>query len=418
VGVRVTQEMIDDAERLATAHFGGIPGTFNKEGWEHILKAHGGKLPIRIKAVPEGMVVPINNVLMTVEATDPKCAWLVNFVETLLSRVWYSCTVATKSMEARKIIERYWAATCDAGSTDFGVNFCLHDFGSRGASSYESAGIGGLAHLSNFLGTDTVHAMAFARDYYGADITKLAFSVPATEHSVMTSEGKDGEEGIVARLLETYPKGILSIVIDSYDDNNFTTVIASKFKDQILARDGKVVFRPDSGDPVKTTLKILRNLGDVFGYTVNGKGMKVLNPKVGMLWGDGIDLEDIEAILRAMYLDEWAASNIVFGMGGGLLQKVNRDTMRFAFKSSAVRRSGVWHAVYKDPVGAKADSGMFKGSKRGHLTLIKDPETGEFVTMQMGATVQGCEDILQTVFENGKIIKTYSWDEVLANGKL
>lgn len=420
VGTVVTKEMVEEAEILANAHFMGVNGTFNKDGWMYIVNEHGGKLPLKIKAVPEGTIVPIDNVLMTVENTDPKCYWLTNFVETLLSRIWYPCTVATKSLETRHVVEKYWDETVDAGSKDFGVNFCLHDFGSRGVSSYESAGVGGMAHLTNFMGTDTVHAMAFANRYYGADLKNIAYSVPATEHSVMTAQGKGGEEAVFEQLLNEYPNGILSVVSDSYDIYNFTYHVAKKYKDQILKRDGKLVFRPDSGNPITTTLAVLQNLGEVFGYTVNDKGFNVLNPKVGVIWGDGIDIEGIQEILEEMKLAKWAASNIVFGMGGGLLQKMNRDTMRFAFKASAIQRSGEWYDVYKDPVTAKADSGMFKGSKRGKLKLINIGCAGHpsYVTKNIDDKEYQDPDILQTVFENGEIVKEYTWDEIKKNGEV
>lgn len=410
-GVVVTQAMIDEAEILAKAHFMGVEGTFYKEGWQYILDKHEGKLPLRIKAVPEGTVVPISNVLMTVVNTDPKCFWLTNFTETMLSRIWYACTVATKSAETRKIVESYWDETVDDNVDRFGVNFCLHDFGSRGASSYESAGVGGMAHLTNFMGTDTIHAMAFAHKYYNANLNDIAYSVPATEHSVMTARGREGEEGVFAKLLNDYPTGILSVVSDSYDIFNFTTKIAEKYKDQIMARDGKVVFRPDSGDPCDVTLQVIENVGKVFGYTTNQKGYKVLPPQVGVIWGDGIDIDGIGQILGVLKTNGWSASNIVFGMGGGLLQKVNRDTMRFAFKASAIKIKGVWYEVFKDPVTAQKDSGMFKGSKRGKLKLYKN-ENGEYKTIPFD---QIDLDELKLVFENGKLMKEYTWDEVKNN---
>lgn len=408
-GVVVTQAMINEAEMLAKAHFMGVDGTFYKEGWQYILDKHEGKLPLRIKAVPEGVSVPVSNVLMTVVNTDPNCYWLTNFAETMLSRIWYACTVATKSAETRKVIEGYWDKTVDDDVDRFGINFCLHDFGSRGVSSYESAGVGGMAHLTNFMGTDTIHAMAFAHKYYDADLDNIAYSVPATEHSVMTARGREGEEEVFVKLLNDYPKGILSVVSDSYDIFNFTLNFAEKYKEQIMNRDGKLVFRPDSGDPVDVTLQVLENVGKVFGYTTNEKGFKVLPPYVGVIWGDGIDIDGINDILNCMRLKGWSASNIVFGMGGGLLQKLNRDTMRFAFKASAIKIDGEWHDVYKDPVTAQADSGMFKGSKRGKLKLIKTNkgyETVQFDQIDL--------DELQLVFENGKIVNEYNWDEVKA----
>ncbi len=411
VGVVVSQEMIDEAEVLAKAHFMGVEGTFHKEGWQYILDEHDGKLPVRIKAVPEGTVVPVSNVMMTVENTDPKCFWLTNFLETMLSRIWYPCTVATKSMEVRNIINHYWNITV-SGVDPFMKNFCLHDFGSRGVSSYESAGVGGMAHLTNFKGTDTIHAMSFANKYYDADLSNIAYSVPATEHSVMTARGKDGEEEVFVKLLNDYPTGVLSVVSDSYDIYNFTTNLAAKYKEQILARDGKLVFRPDSGDPLEVTLRVLENLGQIFGYTSNDKGFKVLPPQIGVIWGDGIDIADINNILKHIGHNTWASSNIIFGMGGGLLQKVNRDTQRFAFKASAIKISGVWHDVYKDPVTAQKNSGMFKGSKRGKLGLYGNSAVG-FTTRRADENkIVKCMDVLQTVFENGELVNECKWENI------
>lgn len=238
-GVVVTKEMIDAGEKFALAHFGTLNGTFNRPMWEYILKEYGGKLPLRIKAVPEGTLVDVSNVLMTVENTDPVCYQLTNHIETLLSKLWYSCTVGTLSYEIKKMIQYYADTT---SSSDAGVIFSLHDFGYRGASSEESAAIGGAAHIINFMGTDTTIGMDMATDYYGADLSALAFSVPATEHSIMTSLGKEGEISLMKDLFKMYPEGILSIVIDSYDYKNFIEMAGTIFKDTIVNRKGKTVF--------------------------------------------------------------------------------------------------------------------------------------------------------------------------------
>ena len=399
MGPVVTKAKIDAAEKLAAAHFGN-PDIFNRARWDYILEKHGGRLPIKIKAVPEGTPVPINNVMMTVENTDPKCYWLTNHLETLLCHVWYGSTVATQSREAKKILQKYLRLTTENRD---GLSFMLHDFGYRGVSSVESAALGGAGHLVNFMGTDTVAAMEMLMQYYNSDVP--AYSVPATEHSVMTSRGKEGEEAVLKQILDAYPTGILSIVIDSYDYRNFIKMAGTTFKEQILARDGKVVFRPDSGDPVEVTKEVLNLLGDHFGLSVNTKSFKILPPQIGMIWGDGIDTTDMEKILEEIAKANWSAENIVFGMGGGLLQKINRDTQRFAFKSSYQERNGESYDIFKDPVDAT------KVSKRGRLKLIRrEGAHGSFLTT-VQANIPG-EDIMETVFLDGHIQRSHKLDEI------
>ena len=400
-GKVVTRENIEYAAKLSKAHFCNDT-YFNRAMWEHILNVHDGRLPVEIKAVPEGTPVQISNALMTICNTDDKCYPLTNHLETILSQIWAGSTVATLSYEVYKLIEHYRNMT---GSTDF-IRFGLHDFGFRGVSSVESAGVEGAGHLINFMGTDTVKAMEVAEEYYSAPLDGLAYSVAATEHSVMTARGEEGEEQVFSELLDKYPTGILSVVIDSYNYKRFVNQYALKFKDRIIARDGKLVFRPDSGDPQSVTLDVLEGLTKVFGSTKNAKGYMELNPKVGMLWGDGIDYQGIRGILFTMSNNGYSTNNIVFGMGGGLLQKINRDTQRFAFKSSAQKRDGTWHDIYKNPLDST------KVSKKGILALEKDEE-GHYRTVNVkDAKVQ---DELVTVFKDGVITKEYTFDEVRKN---
>jgi nicotinamide phosphoribosyltransferase len=408
-GVVVTREKIENAAKLCKAHFGSEK-YFNREGWEYILNSYGGKLPVVIKAVEEGTVVPINNVLMTIENTDNKCFWLTNFLETILSQVWYPITVASLSREVKVTLNEYFTLTSDGGLLNFG----LHDFGFRGASSWESAGIGGAAHLINFLGTDTVVAMEVAVNYYNADLNGLAFSVAATEHSVMTALGKNGEEQVVENLLNEYPTGILSVVSDSYDIYNFVSnIVGTKFKDRILARDGVFVVRPDSITPTHPTPEeemvwIMENLWANIGGTINNKGYKVINPKVRVLWGDGIDIDGIKKILYAVTKAGFATENIAcFGMGGGLLQKVNRDTQRCAFKCSAQYRDGQWYDIQKNP------KDVSKASKKGKLKLIK--VDGEFETV--GENDPG-EDYLKVVFYDGVLLNEVDFATIRKNAAL
>lgn len=399
-GKVVTKEKIDEAESVIDKHIG--KGVFNRKGWEHILFEHGGCLPVAITAVEEGTPVDIDNVIMTVQNLDYKCWWLTNALETLLSQIWYPCTVATLSREIKMMLNQYLEWTSDDKTI---LPFQLHDFGFRGVSSVESAGLGGAAHLVNFMGTDTVEGMTLADMYYDSGV--CGFSVPATEHSIMTSLGKEGEEQLFLHLLDKFPSGILSVVIDSYDYLNFINVIARKHKDRILARDGKVVFRPDSGEPVAVTSEVVNALGEVFGYDKNRKHFNVLNPKVGALWGDGIDYHGIRSILFQLKLEGWSSSNIVFGSGGGLLQKLNRDTQRFAFKSSAQERNDVWYDIYKAP----RDSS--KNSKKGRLALVKGDDGFRTVSFEGGV-----DNKLETVFHMGKIIKLTDFNKVRKNAEI
>jgi nicotinamide phosphoribosyltransferase len=397
--------VVDDileANDVAKLHFGNDQ-IFNWRGWNLLLERYDGQLPLRIKAVPEGTPVPTGNVLMTVENTDPDFYWLTNFVESLLTHVWYPSTVATASREVKKTLTAWAELT---GADPAGIDFQLHDFGYRGVTTDAAAEIGGAAHLINFKGTDTLPAMVFARDHYQADLNSLAFSVPATEHSVMTSLGREGELQIVNDLLDTYPTGILSVVSDSYDIYNFVAQLCQEpLKQRILERDGTFVVRPDSGDPSEVALRLVSELWDGFGGTVNARGYRTLNPKVRVLWGDGIGPEDIEKILKKLSYNDFASDNMVFGMGGGLLQKINRDTQRFAFKCSAQYRDGKWVDIQKDPLHGG------KKSKPGRLSLIRIPKKdGAYATVPEGSSER--PDELVTVFENGQILRRDTFEEI------
>lgn len=394
---KITSEEIEEAYEMTQMH--GVP--MNKEGFKYLDDKYGGYLPVTIRAVPEGLVLPISNALITIENNDPKCAWLTNFLETQLSRVWYPITVATLSYYCKQLMKNYLEQTADSDGI---LNFQLHDFGSRGVTCREQAGIGGMAHLVNFMGTDTVIALKYAEKFYNAP-KACGYSVNATEHSIMTALGEAGETELFKHILDQCPKGILSVVIDSYNYKNFISGIANSFKDQILARDGKVVFRPDSGDPVSTSLDVFNRLAEVFGYTINSKGYKVLNPKVGMLWGDGIDYIGIGDILENFKRNKISTENIVFGCGAGLLQRINRDTMRCAFKCSAQQRNNVWYDICKNPLD------YTKASKKGKLQVYNFK--GNYETQKVDNLINDSyEEMLQPVFKNGEILKTYTFDEV------
>lgn len=410
-GVQVTQDDIEYGSNLTHGHLGDKK-LFNRAAWQRIIDVHGGALPLRIKSIPEGTVTPPSTALVTVVNTDPGVGEImgaiVGHLETTLSHLWYPCTVASLSRHIKKMQKEYLARTSD--SMDL-INFQLHDFGFRGASCLEAAAIGGAAHLVNSNGTDTIVGMELVNQYYGANLNNLAYSVPATEHSIMTSMGVAGEKQLFKDQLLKYPNGILSIVIDSYNWRRFIGEYAREFKDIILARNGKLVFRPDSGVPVDVTLEAMGLLADIFG-TRTYKTFRILNPKVGMLWGDGIECAGINQILWNLENNAWSTSNIVFGMGGGLLQKVNRDTERFAFKSSAQCRDWIWYDIFKDPIDKS------KSSKRGRLYV--NCMDGKYVTMQ-NQDPTGKDhplDELKVVFEDGILYNETTFDEVRKRAEL
>lgn len=398
VGAVVEPWMVDEAAEVSAAHFNNA-AIFNRAGWEYILARYGGRLPLRIKAVPEGTVVNGRNVLVVIENTDPNCFWLTNYMETLLMQLWYPVTVATQSHEMKKVIRHYAALT----GGDLELDFKLHDFGFRGSTSLESAAIGGAAHLTSFKGTDTMPALMLLRRYYGADMA--GFSIPAAEHSTITSWGKSGEADAYRNMLFQFPNALVAVVSDSFDIfNACENLWGTQLKDAVESRNGTLVVRPDSGEPTVIVPQVLETLGRRFGYTVNAQGFKVLPSYIRVIQGDGIKYESLGDILEAVYQAGWCTDNIAFGSGGGLLQKVDRDTLKFACKASQVVVAGVAREVYKDPV---TDPG--KTSKKGRLVLVRDDDN--FITVAEG-TVDPNEDCLVTVFENGELLANYDLADI------
>ena len=402
----ITQQDIDLADEIITAH--GLP--FNREGWQYILDVHGGYLPVVINAVPEGTVVPVKNVLATIENTDPKCFWLTTWLETsLLRAIWYPTTVSTQSWHIKQLIKDYLEKTGDPSLIDFK----LHDFGARGVSSLESAGIGGASHLVNFMGTDTISGILFAREYYNAGVA--GFSIPAAEHSTITSWGREHEVDAYRNMLTQFakPGSVVAVVSDSYDIYNAVEKLwGEDLRQQVIDSGATVVIRPDSGDPVVVNRKLVEILGNKFGYTVNSKGFRVLN-NVRLIQGDGVCERTIQSILGAFMAHGWSADNIAFGMGGGLLQQLDRDTQNFALKCSSACINNTWVDVQKDPI---TDTG--KKSKKGRVALWESG--GEYqssVAQPKGWTDQGLEwkPVLQKVFENGNLYNEISFSDVRAN---
>lgn len=403
----ITQDDIEVADHILTAH--GEP--FNRAGWQYILDKHNGYLPVVIRAVPEGTVVPTRNVLATIENTDPECFWLTTWLETALLRaIWYPTTVATQSRAIKELILDYLEKTGDTSTIDFK----LHDFGARGVSSMESSGIGASAHLVNFMGTDTITGVLYAREYYNAGIA--GFSIPAAEHSTITSWGRDGEVNAYRNMLNQFakPGSIVAIVSDSYDVFNAAEKLwGEALRQQVIESGATVVIRPDSGDPVTVNRQLIEILGEKFGYTTNAKGFKVLN-NVRLIQGDGVNELTIRSILGAFMAMGWSADNIAFGMGGALLQQVDRDTQKFAMKCSSVQVNGEWIDVMKDPI---TDSG--KKSKAGRVTLWKSG--GDYVSSINAPSgwsdkaIGPWTDVLEPVYRNGKLLKEIDFATVRAN---
>jgi len=389
-GKVITQNDIEDAHTFCKKHF-GRNDVFNSDGWRNLLKKYDGKLPLHIKAVEEGSIVPTGNVLMTIENTDPEFYWLTNFVETLLMKVWYPTTVATQSREIRKRISDALEKT----GTPETINFKCHDFGYRGVSSEEQAGLGSAAHLLSFMGTDTIAGITMLENYYNGDMS--GFSIPATEHSIICSFGKENEIEAYRHFLNEYFEGTIACVSDTYNIYNACENIwGGILKEEVLKRNGTLVIRPDSGDYMEVVPKILDILWNKFGGTINDKGYKVLDSHVRVIQGDGMNLQSITELYSLLTRLKWSADNLAVGSGGGLLEEgLTRDTQKFAIKASAVQMyTGEWIGIQKTPI---TDSG--KRSKMGRLKLIKD-QNDEFKTVNEN---EEGTDLLRTVFLNGEL---------------
>lgn len=402
-GVQVTAEKIDEAEKFWTEHFGRTDA-FNRKGWEYILTVHSGKLPLKIKAVAEGTLVPTGNVLMTIENTDSNCYWLTNYVETMLMRVWYPITQATRSLSIRRDISSF----LELSGTPDTISFKCHDFGYRGTTSEEHAMIGAASNLLSFMGTDTVAGIRMLQEYYGAGM--CGFSIPATEHSIMCSFGREHEVDACENFLDSYPTGIIACVSDTYNIFECCSDIwGGVLKNKVMGRDGTLVVRPDSGDFLEVVPQVLEILGEKFGYTINEKGYKVLDPHIRVIHGDGMNPSTIKELYKHITDLKWSADNLTVGSGGGLLMKdIDRDTCKFAIKASAAEINDVWVPLQKDPV---TDQG--KKSKKGRLKLVNK---GEFTTLsEFDAGYELAKDELKMVFLNGELIKEYTLDTVKAN---
>lgn len=383
------EEMVDFAEQH------GLP--FNAEDWRLISRM--GYLPIKIRAVPEGTVLPTKNVIITVENTDDRLFWLPGYIETMLMQVWYPITVCTKSYNCKKVILKYLEQT----GTPEEIDFKLHDFGFRGVSSHESAGLGDMAHLVNFKGTDTLAGIFAAQKYYNTK-NMVGFSIPAAEHSTMTAWERNGETAAYDNMLNQFAKkdSKVAVVSDSYDlTNAVNTIWGGELRNKVLKSGATIIIRPDSGEPSEIVLRTVKQLDDTFGTSVNKKGYKVLHPAIRVIQGDGIYGDyAVDHILNILTGKGYSADNIAFGMGGGLLQNLNRDTLKFAMKCSAAKVDGVWRDVYKEPADCP-----WKKSKAGILTLSPEHKTYN-IKYYNGPSA------LQTVFDNGALLVDETFEDV------
>lgn len=392
LSVPVTKADIEEAALFAAGH--GEP--FNRDAWESLVSSYGGYYPVRIRAVPEGTLVPTKNVICDIVNTDPEFFWLTSYIETALLRaVWYPTTVATRNFGMKRDIAQAMRLTSDSME---GLDLKLNDFGARGASSLETARIGGLAHLAVFTGTDNMAAVRMGQAVY--DEPMAGFSIPASEHSTMTSWGRDAESAAYLNMVEKFANGgILAVVSDSYDlFNAVENFWGGELLETVKNSGATIVVRPDSGDPVTTPVQVIELLMEKAGYTTNSKGYKVLPDYFRVIQGDGIGPQEVRDILDLMARKELSADNIVFGMGGGMLQKLDRDTQRFAMKCSAVYVNGKgWVDVFKDPV---TDPG--KASKKGRLDLKTD---GTRIYTDRQDTNREWKDqeisLMQVVYNNG-----------------
>lgn len=399
---RVTPEDVEEAKDFYALH--GEP--FNYDGWMYIAKELKGKLPVRIRAVPEGTIVPTHNILVSIESTDPKVFWVVSWLETMMLRyVWYGTSVATRSRKIKQIILDSLKVSSDDPHAE--IAFKLHDFGSRGVSSQESAMLGGAAHLVNFQGSDTVVGVRCANKYYNSKMA--GFSIPASEHSSITGWGKENEVEAYRNMLKQFakPGALVACVSDSYDLwNAITNLWGTTLKEEIVKSGATLIVRPDSGNPPDVVLQSLKLLDEKFGHTLNGKGYKVLN-NVRVIQGDGISESSIKKILGLALENGYSATNIAFGMGGQLLQALNRDTLKFAMKCSSITVDGEQRHVFKDPV---TDHG--KVSKAGRLDLVR--RDGHFTTVEIPKDQIDFNGIseMRTVYENGQILVSDTFEDI------
>jgi nicotinamide phosphoribosyltransferase len=402
-------------------------GVENPEA-SHIADLHDlGYLPVELKALKEGVLAPIKVPVLTLENTNPKFFWVTNYLETIMSNeIWLPMTSSTIAYEYRKLLNEYALKTT---GTIEGVQFQGHDFSMRGMSSFESAKSSGAGHLLSFVGTDTIPSILYHEEFYNANIENelVGTSIPATEHSVMCSYGDTNEYELFKHLItEVYPNGFFSVVSDTWDFWKVVTEYLPALKDEIMNRDGRVVIRPDSGDPVKIICGdplygdtmigkgLIECLWDTFGGTVTEQGYKVLDTHIGAIYGDSITLERAEYIVKILESKGFASTNVVFGIGSYTYQYNTRDTFGFAMKATYAVVNGEERLLFKDP---KTDDGT-KKSQRGRVIVFDNGDGIEFqdgLNLESEGEVLGAiGNLLETVFKNGKLYRDESLSEIRA----
>ena len=396
---------ISELKDIAEQH--GMP--FNNEGWSALLKKYKGiGFPLRVMGIPEGTLCEPKTPVAVIVNTDPEFPWLTSFFETVFLRmVWYPSTIAAECRAMKSTIKDYMEYT---GSDLTMLDFKLHDFAPRGCTSGEQAQRGSIGHLSQFQGTDNIEGIKYLRDNYG--IQMAGFSIPATEHSTVTSWGRTNEKSMYeAFIRHNLGKGkVAACVSDSY--NIWEAIkIWKELEPVLLEVGGTLVIRPDSGDPIQTPVKVIEECLTEFGYTTNEKGFKVLPDHIRVIQGDGIDAEKMEAIMQLMVDKKISIDNIAFGMGGGLLQKVDRDTYKWAMKCSAARVNGEWRDVYKDPLGGGKTS--LKGLV-GPTGVVSYDHANMLIEGHLGAVPLGFIEY----YKDGKAKERPTWDIVRERSKL
>ncbi|MCA0756612.1 nicotinate phosphoribosyltransferase [Paenibacillus sp. N4] len=392
----------------------------------HIEELHDlGYLPIKIKAVKEGTLVPVRVPMLTIENTKPAFFWLTNYLETLMScQLWMPATSATLAFEYRKLLEEYALKTNGDASI---VPFQGHDFSMRGMGALEAALGSSAGHLLSFTGTDTIPAILYMENYYNADMEKelVGTSIPATEHSVMCAHGRDEMASYRYLIKEVYPDGFVSIVSDTWDLWTVLDVVIRGLKEDILSRNGKVVIRPDSGDPVRIICGdpdgeseferkgVIELLWEIFGGTVTEKGCKQLDSHIGAIYGDAITIARCREICERLEAKGFASTNMVYGIGSFTYQYNTRDTFGFALKSTYTVVNGEERKIYKDP---KTDNGV-KKSQTG-LVLVTERDGKLAFTDGLNAAEyeeRKAEDRLEVVYKDGKLARNMTLAEVRAN---